>query len=144
MGDRGEREGLAEHGDFDTSLFEHAIGLEDRLVPIGVADIEREEGIAECVDQLLHPSLAISEFPMSGHGVRSEQLQAVNHVLTLGPVGSERALPSVPAIEQQNTILATFRTDGLYDGGGAIETADATILACECCEVVRVECVPSG
>src|SRR5262249_25013643 len=54
-----ERKGLAQHRDFHAPLLERAVGIEYGLVPIRAADIEREEWIAQSIDQLLHSPLAI-------------------------------------------------------------------------------------
>ncbi len=105
IGDRRIGEGLAEHGDLHAALLEHLHRLENRLVPFGVAHVEREEREAERLDQLLDARLAIGEFPMAGHGVGLQQRHAVDHVLALAAIGAERALPGIAAVEQQHLVV---------------------------------------
>src|SRR5262249_21303329 len=84
------------------------------------------------------------ELPMTGHGVGSKQLHAIDHVLALGAVGAERALPGVASVEEEHTILAAFSAHGLHDGGGAVEPADAPVAAGECDKVVSGERMGEG
>ena len=116
IGERRIGEGLAQHRDLDPALLEQLVGREHRLLPLGVAHVEREEGVTERIDQRLHARFAIGELPVPGHGVGREQLQAVDDVLPLGAVRAERALPAVAAIEEQHAVAA-LRAHRL-DGGG--------------------------
>src|SRR5262249_59566186 len=98
--------GLTEHRDLEAAAIEQLERLERRLVPFGVTHIEREEREAELVDDFLHALLAIGELPVACHGVRLEQLEAVDHVLAERAVGHQGPLPGVAAVEEKHAVAA--------------------------------------
>ena len=136
IGDRRVGEGLADHGDLDPAALEDAIGLEDRLVPFGVADIAAEEGIGKSLDQFLDALRAIGELPMAGHGVRRQRVHDLDHVHAAGLQRGIAALPGVAAVEEQHPVLA-LGTDRLEHGGDAVDTAHPAIGARQGIEIDR-------
>ena len=127
IGDRRIRKRLAEHRDFHAALFEHLHRREGRLIPFGVADIEREKRKTELLDQLPDPRFAVGEFPVAGHGIGLEQGHAVDHVLTLAAVRAQRALPGVPAVEKQDLVFPALGAHALDHRGQPVEAPDAAV-----------------
>ncbi len=144
IGDRRVGKGLAEDRDACPGLVENLVGGKHRLLPFGVANVERQERIAELFRQLLHPLLAVGELPMARHGVGLQQLDAVDHVLALGAQRAERALPRVAAVEKQHAVLSAPGSHRLDHGCGAVEPADAAVASGEGSKIVGRERVGRG
>ena len=53
------------------------------------------------INNVHDPISAQRELPVAGHDIDTQQLAGVDHVLTLRPQRRGRALPQVPAIEEQ-------------------------------------------
>ena len=126
IGDRRIGQRLSDHGDAHAAALDHRHGIEGGLVPLGVADVLREERKAELADQLLDPIGAEGELPVPDHGVRLQQRHAVDHVLTLADQGRVAVLPGIAAVEEHHP-LAALGADRLEDRGDAVEPAQLAV-----------------
>ena len=81
--------------------------------------LSARNGIAQRLDQLLHPRFAIGEFPVAGHGVGPQAASRSRRCPGRGSIGAERALPGVAAVEQQHAVLAALSAHALDHGGHA-------------------------
>ena len=85
----GEGKRLADNSNLDAAAFDHGIGVEDRILPFIVAHVLGEERTAQCLHQFLDAGFAMREFPVAGHRVGLQQLEAFHHVLPARAVGGQ-------------------------------------------------------
>jgi hypothetical protein len=111
IGDRRVGEGLADDGDLEAAALEALRGLENRLVPLGVAHIAGQEGKVERLDQFLDTLGAVGELPMGGHGLDTQRVHGFHHVRAAALERGIRPLPGVAAIEDQRFVGAEARQE---------------------------------
>jgi hypothetical protein len=139
VGDRRIGKGLADDRD------RHAVDradrrrLEHRVAEVRRLDVLREElDRAELLlDRLLHSLLAVGELPVPGHHVDAEQPTGRDHVGALRPQGGPRALPGVPAVEEQRA--GAVRAEALHQRRKVRETADLAVGARRALEIEEGE-----
>ena len=71
---------LADDSDIHPATLKEGSALEDLLVPFSIEHIAAKEGVSQLLNQLFHPVLTKSEFPVANHGVRLQQLHGRHHV----------------------------------------------------------------
>ena len=125
IGDRKVGEGLADHGDRRAADLEHLVGIVGGFVPFGVEDIGAKEGEGQGFHDLGHAVDAQREFPVRGHRIGFQRVHHVDHVLPVGPMRGERALPGIAAIQQQR--VGACGADRVDDGRAAVQPAHAAI-----------------
>ena len=110
IGNRRVGKGLTDHRHRHPAQRTHGPGLEHRITEVLGLDVLCQKLDAACaalasttqlLHQLLHPLLAVGEFPVPGHDVHAQQLTGLGHVGTSRPQRGGRALPGVAAVEQQ-------------------------------------------
>ncbi len=127
VGDGHVRKRLPDHGDLHAAALKEFVGFEQfgRLIPFAVKDVLAKGGKGQPLDNLLHPFGAQRKLPMEGHRVGLQRVHHVDHVLTLGLETGHRAVPRIPAIEQQR--IWTVGADRVQHGGHTVEAADLAV-----------------
>ena len=134
IGDRRVGKRLADHGDADAALLEHARGVKHRLLEVGIANVagqkrhaRRARLIAGRRTARLTRSRAQRELPMPGGRLDAQRLHHRDHVAALGLQRRVRALQRIAAIEQQHALGAALGPDRVDERRHAIHAADAAV-----------------
>ena len=127
VGDRGEGERLADHGDARAAALDHARGLEHRLFPF-VGHVAREKRECQLPRQFLDAFLAEGELEMTGHGIGTQQVHTGGHVGAARLQGRPTAVPSVAAVQQQHLILASLCPDRAHQRGDTVEASHFSVF----------------